>query len=160
MQTMQRSIVQGCDMARTPEDDLPVAREYQRLLKSEVKRLGRDKIAKAAEVDPSTVHRNVNEKNLTYTTAMKLRAAIAEANRDSPRGGVAIPPPFVAVVSQAHFDACEILAKLHSMDYEAFGGVMEDLVKKYQEAVLSNATQKLMHPIRNQSGSDDDLDDD
>lgn len=144
-------------MARTPEEDLPVSRAYRRLLKSEIKLLGRDRIADLADINPATVHRNINEGNLTYTTAMKLRDAIAQAHAEDKQPGRPIPPPFVAVVSQSHYDMCELLGRLHELDYEAFAEIMEETLEKVRDATLAQANRAVAHPIRN---PDDDSDDD
>lgn len=154
---MQRIDVQGCDMARTPEDDLPVARAYKQLLRSEVELLGRDRIAGLAGINPSTVHRNINEGNLTYTTAMKLREAIADAYReDHQQASRPVPPPFIAVVSQSHYDLCDALARLHELDYESFSEVMVDALERHREALLTRANRKIMHPLRNDEDPDED----
>lgn len=154
---MQRTGMQGCDMPRTPEEDLPVARAYKKLLRSEIEHLGRDRIAELAGINPSTVHRNINEGNLTYTTAMKLRDAIAEAYReDRQRSERPVPPPFVAVVSQSHYELCDLLGRLHELDYEAFAEIMQDTVEKLRDAAIAKANRRIAHPIRNVDEDSDD----
>lgn len=140
-------------MARTPEMDRPVRPEYQVLLRDLVEEVGRDKVAALAGIDPSTVHRNVNEGNLTYTTAMKLRDAIGKAFLEKfGRELKHLPPPFVGVVSQGHYDLCEIGAKLHDGDGERFGELMEHAVRLMgdsdRERILESAKRGIAHPIR------------
>lgn len=157
LRAMQPSDVQGCDMPRTPEDDLPVAKAYKKLLRKEVEAIGRDRVAGLADINPSTVHRNINEGNLTYTTALKLRDAIAAAYAEdhvaAPR---AVPPPFVAVVSDSHYQLCELLGKLHELDYEAFASVMEDAIEKQRDALLERANRRVANPLRNSEDTDDE----
>lgn len=143
-------------MARTPEIDIPIAGQYRELLKSEISELGRDRIADLAGIDPSTVHRNVNAENLTYTTAMKLRDAIERARREDKAGGKRwVPPPFFPVVSQGHYDLCEIAAELHELDGERFGELFALALKLRSAAqsdrVLDEANRRIAHPIRTDS---------
>ncbi len=147
-------------MARTPEMEIPLAKPYIKLLDAEIKAKGRDRIAKLAEVDPSTVHRNVNEGNLKYTTAMKLRDAIEQAHaEDKTSPPRFIPPPFCPVVSQGHWDLCNVLGQLHEIDGEAFGAVFEFALSKLHEAerdrLLERAKQEISHPIRNPTDDED-----
>lgn len=143
-------------MGKTTEIDIPIAGQYRDLLKAEISELGRDRIAELADIDPSTVHRNVNDKKLTYTTAMKLRDAIERARRDDKaRGKRWVPPPFIPVVSQSHYDLCEIAAELHELDGERFGELFAHAVRlkgeAQQDRALEEANRRIAHPIRTDS---------
>lgn len=140
-------------MSRTPDTDRPVTTEYQALLRDLVQDVGRDRVAGLAGVNPTTVHRNVNEGDLTYTTAMKLRDAIGKAYREKyGRELKHLPPPFIGVVSQGHYDLCEIGARLHDIDGKRFGELMEHAVRlmddAHKEHLLEQAKSRIAHPIR------------
>lgn len=94
-------------MTKTPELDLPVSPTYRARLVAEVAKHGRNRIARLADIDPSTVHRNLNEENLTYTTAVKLRDAILDAYRENGEEPANLPSPFYAVADQMHWIMCE-----------------------------------------------------
>lgn len=143
-------------MARTTEIGLPIADEYYELLEREIGELGRDRIAGLADIDPSTVHRNINERKLTYSTAVKLRDAIEKARKEERGKDLRwVPPPFFPVVSQGHYDLCEIAAKLHELDGKRFGELLEKGVSLLDEAnkehILESAKRRIAHPIRNDS---------
>lgn len=147
-------------MARTAEIDLPIARQYLELLRSEIEELGRGRIAKLANIDTSTVHRNVNDEALTYTTAMKLRDAIERARReDKAKGKRWVPPPFIPVVSQGHYDLCEIAGELHILDGDLFAQLFEKATELHTQAkrdhVLADANRRIAHPLRKGDDEDD-----
>ena len=140
-------------MGRTEELDPPITDQYRSILREQIDDLGRDYVAGLAKVNASTIHRNVNEERLTYTTAMKIRSAIAKAYLEKTGKQMNfIPPPFAPVISQSHYDLCEMGAKLHELDGDKFGTLMEHAVRLLDDAnrdhVLEVAKYEIAHPIR------------
>lgn len=148
-------------MARTPETPIPVTNSYRERLTDLIAELGRNRVAELAGVDPSTLHRNVNEGNLTYTTAMKIRDAIIQGWAEDRPGERMdfLPPPWVPVLSQSHYDLCDIARELHEIDDERFAKLLEHAVELRGEAkrdqVMEAAKHSIAHPLRKPSKDDD-----
>lgn len=139
-------------MSKTSEEDLPVAPAYQEMLKTFVEEVGKDRVARLADVHRTTVWRNVSEGKLTYTTAMKLAEAIRQARKEDGQPDLGPPPPFIAILGQAHYQLAKIASELFETDVDRFGQLLMKAVELQNDQQLARANLALAHPIR----SDDD----
>lgn len=157
---MQRKYAIGFDwMARTVEPKLRVSKEYGEALHALVLAYGRNRIADLAEVDPTTVHRNVNEGRLTYATALKLREALRAAAAEDKKPLPSLPEPFYPVVSELHYQWCQLGERLMQLPSEIQVAILNDVLPKITDAerdhMVRAANRQLIHPLPGRSGTDD-----
>lgn len=121
-------------MAKKPELPIPVSPTYgSLLLKPQIEALGRNRIAKLANLDPSTVHRNINVGDLTYTTAMNLVDAIRKAHQEDHTEQPMIPPPLARIVSADHYTWCQLGERLAAFP-DILGEALKEALDKLHEA--------------------------
>lgn len=137
-------------MAKKPELTIPVSASYvSSLLKPQIEALGRNRIAKLARLDPSTVHRNINDGNLTYTTAMGLVEAIRQAHEEDRTQQPSLPPPLAPVVSADHYAWCllgERLAAFPDVLAEALKTALDSLHEAERDKLLGDVQARLKNP--------------
>lgn len=138
-------------MAKKPELTIPVSASYvSSLLRPQIEALGRNRIAKLAHLDPSTVHRNINEpNNLTYTTAMGLVDAIRQAHAEDRTQQPALPPPLAPVVSADHYAWCllgERLAAFPDVLAKALATALDSLHEAERDKLLGDVQARIKNP--------------
>ncbi len=136
-------------MSRQKDVPIPITAAYRDALVRARDAIGRNQLAELAGVDPTTIHRAINEQSLTYTTATKLVDAIARAAAQ----GVAVerlPPPFVAVVNAQHFAICLVAQRIASLPEgvreEASREALEKLIDIEKDAMLGIANLAVAKP--------------
>lgn len=157
---MQRKYAIGFNwMANTPQERLHVSRDFGQALEALVKQYGRDRIAKLAGVVASTVHRNINEGRLTYTTALKLRAAIRQAADEDGDVTPSLPEPFYPVVSDTHYAWCQLGERLLALPSEVSIKILNDTIEAIhdaeRDATMRRANRSLAHPLPGRAKLDD-----
>ncbi len=136
-------------MSNKPQARAPYNSRYLAALESAVKLLGRNKAARATDRDPTTIHRNINDGNLTYVMAIKLIGAINAAGLTDDNGQpIEMPPPFVPVVDMPHYRFCQLYERFRRFP-KIFDEVMKESLVKLHEAETDDMLGSANDAIRN-----------
>lgn len=127
-------------MSNTPQKKLPFDSEYLAELKRRVREAGRNAIADEADIATTTVHRRINEGKMTYSSAMKLVAAL---NATKAPTDELLPPPFVGVVNPRHYLLCQVAARLVKFEPE-HRHVVDDVIRVMLETVQKLESDQLI----------------